>query len=84
MSTVFAVLLLMPEATKGDTYPWLAEIHEALPVSAWDTLRNTAFRYVDGGDPFGMPSLAETRVTLAAWPLLAVAVAVTAVHHRDP
>lgn len=82
--TVFAVLLLLPEATKGDTYPWLAEVHEALPLSAWDTLRNTPFRYVEGGDPFGMPSLVETWAPLAAWPLLAVTVAVIAVHRRDP
>lgn len=80
---VFAVILLLPEATKGRTYQWVAEVHEMLPLSAWDVLRNTPFRYVEGGDPFGMPSLLETWVTFAAWPVVATAVAVAVVHHRD-
>ena len=75
--------LWVPAATRGETYPWLAEINEALPLSAWDTLRNTPFRYVEGGDPFGMPSLAETWLTLAAWPVVGVALALAVVHRRD-
>lgn len=81
---VFAVLLLLPEATKNHhTYPWLRDIHEAMPLTAWDVLRNTPFRYVEGGDPFGMPSLLETWVTFAAWPVVATVVAVAVVQHRD-
>jgi hypothetical protein len=83
--SVVAVILLLPEATTGDTYRWVVEVHEALPFSAWDFLRNAPMTDIieSWGDPWAMPSPTETWLTFAAWPLVAVALAVVAVGRRD-
>lgn len=81
--SVFGVLLLLPEATTGQTYQWVEAVHEALPFSTWDSLRNAPFPHLLGHDPWGMPSLAESWTTLAVWPLVAVTLALVVVHRRD-
>jgi hypothetical protein len=80
-----AVLLLLPEATKPgpETPQWIVEINERLPLHTWDSLWNAPFKYILEDDPWGMPSLTETWITFAAWPLIAVAAAMLVVPRQD-
>jgi len=75
------VLLLLPALLGGDTYRWVKEIGNAMPLSAWE-------RLVDNpavpNPPEKYPvAIAEAWPVLAAWPLAAVAVALAAAHRRD-
>jgi hypothetical protein len=80
-----AVLLLLPEATKPgpDTPQWIVEINERLPLYTWESLWNAPFKYILDYDPWGTPSLTQTWITFAAWPLVVVAVAMLVVPRQD-
>lgn len=80
-----AVLLLLPEATTlgQDTPQWVIEINERLPLHTWESLWNAPYKYILESDPWGMPSLTQTWITYAAWPLIAVGIAMLVVPRQD-
>ncbi|MFB4194158.1 ABC transporter permease subunit [Streptomyces carpaticus] len=79
--TTIGVLLLLPALFGGDTYRWVAEIGNAMPLPAWQTLtRNPVMDFHPGRYP---ASVAQCWTVLAIWPLAALATAVTVVHRRD-
>ncbi|GAA4078345.1 hypothetical protein [Actinomadura miaoliensis] len=79
---VVGVLALLPRLFQGETYRWVKEIGNAMPVSAWQALVQNPAR-----PPFVPPrypvSATEAWIVLAAWAVAALAVAVTVVHRRD-
>ncbi|MGW2230952.1 ABC transporter permease subunit [Streptomyces formicae] len=78
---VVGVLLLLPALFQGDTYQWVKEIGDAMPLSAWERLVENPAR---SGPVEKYPvSVTEAWTVLAAWPLVAAAVAVFAVDRRD-
>jgi ABC-type transport system involved in multi-copper enzyme maturation permease subunit len=79
--TTTALLLLLPTAFTGITRRWQWDIYNALPLAAWRRLVE-----VPGHDAMLHPytaSVTESWVVLAAWPLVAVIVALVAVTWRD-
>ncbi|MGW0535411.1 ABC transporter permease subunit [Streptomyces sp. NPDC003032] len=78
---VVGTLLLLPALFQGDTYRWVKEIGNAMPLTAWG-------RLVENPAVPGLPekypvTLAEAWAVFAAWPLVAVVVAVVVVRRRD-
>ncbi|SEG87511.1 ABC-2 family transporter protein [Thermomonospora echinospora] len=78
---VFAVLVMLPELTKGRSYAWVVDLHNAMPWPAWATLRNSPWQ--DVPDPYAATATGSW-IVLALWPLAAVLLATLAVHRRDP
>ncbi|MGV9880389.1 ABC transporter permease [Streptomyces sp. NPDC003006] len=78
---VVGTLLLLPALFQGDTYRWVKEIGNAMPLTAWGRLaENPAMP----GLPEKYPvTPAEAWTVFAAWPLVAVVVAVVVVRRRD-
>ncbi|MFP3991429.1 ABC transporter permease [Streptomyces sp. E11-3] len=75
------VLLLLPMLLRGDRYRWVAELGNAMPVTAWEVLvRNPAVDYDLGRYP---GSATEAWAVFAVWPLAAVVVVLAVVHRRD-
>ncbi|MFF8843643.1 hypothetical protein ACF08N_13140 [Streptomyces sp. NPDC015127] len=75
------VLLLLPTLFRRETYRWVKEIHNAMPLPAWQALvQNSARDYTVARYPV---TVTETWVVFGAWPLVAAAVAVAVVHRRD-
>jgi len=81
--TAVAVLLLTPALFQGETYRWVKEVGNAMPLSAWQKLVENPARPVrfPGRYP---ETITEAWIVLAAWALTSAIVAVTVVHRRDP
>lgn len=79
---VFTVLIILPQLTSGTTYDWVVNINNAMPWSAWMTLRNTPIRDMTPADLFPW-SVTSSWLVLVAWPLVAVVLAVVVAHRRD-
>ncbi|GAA0942811.1 ABC transporter permease subunit [Actinocorallia libanotica] len=82
------VLLLLPRLFGGETYRWVKEIGNAMPVSAWTALVENPARSLPPGGPVRWVSrypvsVTEAWLVLGAWALVAAAVAVAVVHRRD-
>ncbi|NUT37944.1 MAG: ABC transporter permease [Hamadaea sp.] len=75
-------LLLVPALFRGETYRWVAEIGNALPLTAWDALTANPAK-----PPPVLPKYPETIteawIVLGVWAAVAAAAAVTLVHRRD-
>ncbi|MGW8883781.1 ABC transporter permease [Streptomyces sp. NPDC055749] len=81
VAAVVGVLLLLPALFRGDTYRWVTEIGNAMPLTAWEALvRNPARDHIVEKYPV---TVAEAWIVFGAWSLVAVVVAVTVVHRRD-
>lgn len=78
---VVGVLLLLPALFQGETYRWVKEIGNAMPLSAWHALvQNPARVHHVSTYPV---SVTEAWIVFGAWSLVAVVVTVTVVHRRD-
>lgn len=78
---VVGVLLLLPMLFRGETYRWVTEIGNAMPLTSWEALvRNPARNYPV--EKYPVP-IAEAWIVFGAWSLVAVVVAVAVVHRRD-
>ena len=74
-------LLLLPALFQGETYRWVKEIGNAMPLTAWDALvSNPALPRVPSKYP---ETITEAWLVFGAWSLAAASVAVIAVHRRD-
>ncbi|MGW6456338.1 ABC transporter permease [Streptomyces sp. NPDC055078] len=79
--TVVGVLLLLPALFRGETYRWVKETGNAMPLTAWEALvRNPGREYDMGEYPV---SVTEAWVVFGAWSLVAAVTAVAVVHRRD-
>jgi hypothetical protein len=80
---VVVVLAVLPRLFMGETYRWVKEIGNAMPVSAWSALvENPSARHVPV--PVRYPvGIAEAWTVYGAWALAAVIIAVAVVHRRD-
>ncbi|MFH8491738.1 ABC transporter permease [Streptomyces longisporoflavus] len=79
--TTLVTLVLAPAFLQGDTYRWVKELGNTMPVTAWNTLiENPAMDFA----PVKYAStVTEAWIVFAVWPLVAVAVLVAAVRRRD-
>ncbi|MFE7328508.1 ABC transporter permease [Streptomyces sp. NPDC057565] len=78
---VVGALLLLPTLFMGETYRWVKEIGNAMPLTAWRALvQNPGRDYSVDKYPV---SVTEGWIVFGAWSLVAAAVAVAVVHHRD-
>lgn len=79
---VVGVLLLLPALFQGETYRWVKEIGNAMPLTAWEALVDNPERTypLPGKYP---ETITEAWVVFAVWPLVAAVVAVSVVHRRD-
>lgn len=74
-------LLLLPALFGGETYRWVKEIGNAMPLTAWHALvENPSMHYSAGTYP---ETIAEAWTVLAAWPLVAAVATVVMVRRRD-
>ncbi|MER5889588.1 ABC transporter permease subunit [Streptomyces sp. NPDC001941] len=71
-------LLLLPVLFQGETYRWVAEIGNAMPLSAWEALSGNYW----GAGKYPV-STTEAWVVFGAWAVGSAAVAVEAVRRRD-
>ncbi|MEU6662127.1 ABC transporter permease [Streptomyces sp. NPDC046821] len=79
--SVVGVLLLLPTLFMGETHRWVKEIGNAMPLTAWRALvQNPGRDYSVDKYPV---SVTEGWIVFGAWSLVAAAVAVAVVHHRD-
>ncbi|MFD9427688.1 MULTISPECIES: ABC transporter permease [unclassified Streptomyces] len=79
--TVVGVLLLLPTLFQGETYRWVKEIGNAMPLTAWQALvRNPERDYNVGMYPV---SVAEAWIVCGAWSLVAAVIAIAVVQRRD-
>lgn len=77
---VVGVLLLLPALFQGETYRWVKEIGNTMPLTAWNALvQNPARDYDTGKYPV---SVTQAWIVFGAWALAAALVAVAA-HRRD-
>lgn len=75
------LLLLLPSLFQGETYRWVAEIGNMMPLSAWGELvANPSVPRDTGTYPL---TTTEAWVVYVAWAVAAVASAVTVVRRRD-
>ncbi|MEE1792989.1 ABC transporter permease [Streptomyces sp. BE308] len=79
--SVVGVLLLLPTLFQGETYRWVKEIGNAMPLTAWQALvRNPERDYNAGMYPV---SVTEAWIVCVAWLLVAAVVAIDVVQRRD-
>ncbi|MEV8531561.1 ABC transporter permease [Streptomyces sp. NPDC051211] len=78
---VVGVLLMLPSLFGGETYRWVKEIGNAMPLTAWHALVQNPTRDY-GVDKYPV-SVAEAWIVFGAWSLVAACVAVAVVHRRD-
>ncbi|NGO78089.1 ABC transporter permease subunit [Streptomyces sp. YC504] len=71
-------LLLLPVLFQGETYRWVAEIGNAMPLSAWETLAGNHW-----GEGKYSVTVTEAWAVYAAWAACAVLVAVEAVRRSE-
>ncbi|WP_406865193.1 ABC transporter permease subunit [Streptomyces sp. HUAS MG47] len=78
---VVGVLLLLPTLFMGETYRWVKEIGNAMPLTAWRALvQNPGRGYSVDKYPV---SVTEGWIVFGTWSLVAAAVAVAVAHRRD-
>ncbi|MGS2619156.1 ABC transporter permease subunit [Micromonospora sp. LZ34] len=77
-----SVLLLLPLVVDSDKHRWIAELRHALPVAAWQRLIEVHPDILNP-DPFPA-TVTGSWLTFAGWSVAALAVAVLAIHRRDP
>jgi ABC-2 type transport system permease protein len=82
-TTIVAVVvgldLLLPTfLSQSQRHPWLADVHNALPLIAWQRL---VFIGADHS-PYD-PSITGSWIVYALWPLIPAVLAVIVVHSRD-
>ncbi|MFC9244859.1 ABC transporter permease subunit [Streptomyces sp. NPDC057136] len=78
---VVGVLLLLPALFQGETYRWVKEIGNAMPLTSWQALvQNPARDY--NPDTYPVP-VTEAWIVFGSWSFVAVIVAVAVVHRRD-
>jgi ABC-type transport system involved in multi-copper enzyme maturation permease subunit len=80
MVTGIFTLLVLPSFFSITTR-WSAEIHHAMVLTSWDRL--VALWTQPSGDGFYRPTVTESWIVYAAWPLVAVVVALLVVRRRD-
>ncbi|MBE1490437.1 ABC transporter permease [Plantactinospora soyae] len=80
MVTGILVLLVLPSFFSLTTR-WSATINHAMVLTAWERL--TALSAEPSGDGFYRPTVTESWIVFAAWPLVAVVVALLVVRRRD-
>jgi ABC-2 type transport system permease protein len=80
---VFAVLIILPELTKGTTYAWVVNVHQAMPWPAWMDLRNSPYVLEQQGLVPVTTTPTASWTAFAVWPLVALLLATTVVHRRD-
>ncbi|GAB3978761.1 hypothetical protein V1634_34320 [Plantactinospora veratri] len=80
MVTGFFALLMLPQFFSIRTR-WSAEINHAMVLTAWERL--TAMWVPPSGDGFYRPGVTESWIVYAAWPLVAVVLALVVVRRRD-
>ncbi|MEO3784207.1 hypothetical protein ABGB12_12810 [Actinocorallia sp. B10E7] len=81
MVSLVGLLFLLPALVRGETYRWVAEIGNAMPISAWSALTDNPAR---PDHPAKYPvTLAEAWTVFGAWALVAVVVTVLVVRRRD-
>jgi ABC-2 type transport system permease protein len=78
------LLLLLPALFQGETYQWVKEIGNAMPYTAWQALVDNPARPVLASAAKYPVTVTEAWIVFTAWAVAAVAVAVVAVHRRDP
>ncbi|RLK12309.1 hypothetical protein DER29_5587 [Micromonospora sp. M71_S20] len=77
-----SVLVLVPMAVDSDEHRWIAELYNALPLTAWLRLIEV---HPDVLNPDPYPAtVTGSWLTLATWSLTATLTAITLTHHRDP
>ncbi|MGC5018118.1 ABC transporter permease subunit [Micromonospora sp. DT47] len=82
VGAAMSVLVVLPLVVDSNRYRWVAELHNALPTTAWLRLIEVhpdTFMV----DPFPA-TVSGSWTVYAAWPLVTTVVALTAVHHREP
>lgn len=79
---VFTVLIILPQLTSGTTYSWVIDINNAMPWSAWMTLRNTPIRDYMPAEAFPW-AVTSSWLVFVVWPLVAIILAVAVSHRRD-
>ncbi|MEU3750007.1 MULTISPECIES: ABC transporter permease subunit [Streptomyces] len=78
---VVGVLLMLPMLFMGETYRWVKEIGNAMPLTAWQALvQNPARDYTVDKYPV---SVAEGWTVFGAWSLVAAFITVAVAHRRD-
>lgn len=82
VATATSVLVLAPMVVDSDEHRWIAELYNALPLTAWLRLIEV-HPDVLNPDPFPA-TVAGSWLVLAGWSLAATLTAVTVVHRRDP
>ncbi|WP_320067077.1 ABC transporter permease subunit [Micromonospora sp. RTGN7] len=84
-AAVFAattVLVLTPLVVDSDEHRWIAELYNALPLTAWLRLIEVHPDIINR-DPYPA-TVTGSWLTLAAWSLAATLAAITAIHRREP
>jgi hypothetical protein len=80
MVTGIFTLLVLPQFF-SITNRWSAEINHAMVLTAWDRLR--MYDVQTAGDGFHHPTVTESWIVYAAWPLVAIILAMIVVRRRD-
>ncbi|AVT35117.1 ABC transporter permease [Plantactinospora sp. BB1] len=80
MVTGIFALLMLPQFFSIRTR-WSAEINHAMVLTAWERL--TAMWVPPSGDGFHRPGVTESWIVYAAWPLVAIVLALVVVRRRD-
>ncbi|MFG2498812.1 ABC transporter permease [Streptomyces sp. NPDC048441] len=79
--TTLVTLLLLPALFQGETYRWVKEIGNAMPLTAWQALvENPSMGFPQSKYPV---SITEAWIVLAVWPLVAAVVTAVTVRRRD-
>jgi len=85
---IVGVLALLPRLFEGETYRWVKEIGNAMPISAWTALVEDPVPRIEPGGPIRWTSrypvsVTEAWIVFVAWAFAAAVVTVTVVHRRD-
>lgn len=89
MIAITTVLAVLPQFVYSQRHAWVNDLHNAMPFAAWQRLRQP-----DGPGPspspampdlhgFAPPTIAGSWLVYAAWPALAMALALVVVRRRD-
>ncbi|MFD4375818.1 ABC transporter permease [Streptomyces sp. NPDC058486] len=77
---VIGTLLLLPALFQGETYRWVKETGNLMPLSAWSALVRNPARPVLEAYPVTVP---EAWAVLGGWAVAGFLITVVAVRHRD-
>lgn len=75
-------LLLLPALFQGETYRWVKEIGNALPLTAWDALAANPAK-PPPAPPKYPETITEAWIVFGVWAAVSAAAAVALVHRRD-